>query len=123
MRISDWSSDVCSSDLHDSAERWSHGGFRTLSTLLWIATNTCDGGKDTGHSRYRRKAISVDVYRGLPDRQGRLPTRGRYVAKGGRCQSRAGPASLDALAARSEEHTPELQPLTRLPYSVFRSKH
>src|SRR3546814_3722241 len=102
MRISDWSSDVCSSDLHL---------------------------QDCG--RHRPAAAGGDPQLGplhdtaaLPsesEEAGHRPSRGRLRRPLPRL--RAGRAlSLRPLAhlyARSEEHTSELQSLMRISYAVF----
>src|SRR3546814_7025083 len=119
MRISDWSSDVCSSDLND----------RVLIALL-------------GEADYR--AASFLDQRLLTDRVGRewrawnaLPDLGAAAPRpdfifhighvGSTLVSRllaevgdALPLRADAAArVRSEEHTSELQSLMRISYAVF----
>src|SRR3546814_7189715 len=90
MRISDWSSDVCSSDLH--ASRCGGCGLRA-------------GG---GGCQYL-----VECRAGLADRPetGRRPERGRVGRGFIRDDLRR--------ACRSEEHTSELQSLMRISYAVF----
>src|SRR3546814_1834234 len=90
MRISDWSSDVCSSDLR----------VRDQQPLRPRAP-------DPGAARPARMARSRAGGRfGVP---GRLDARGA-----GRLLQRHQPR-----AARSEEHTSELQSLMRISYAVF----
>src|SRR3546814_1823373 len=89
MRISDWSSDVCSSDL-------------LLSGLARCAS--CDGAMTlrTGkYGRYRYYTCSTCA------RQGKAACKGRSIPMD----------TLDDL--RSEEHTSELQSLMRISYAVF----
>src|SRR3546814_3287405 len=95
MRISDWSSDVCSSDLPPSS---AHGG--------WLASAT---------SR-QRSGLRISP-RQLPPVSSRPPpatcsTSSRYMP----C-----PISMwcSPRARRSEEHTSELQSLMRISYAVF----
>src|SRR3546814_10804450 len=110
MRISDWSSDVCSSDLSakagghirrgQEAACRSHGG-RPASCL---SARTGIGG--------RRKSGTVRVsvarhFRIL--RASGAPARGPYPV--------LAPEPVDG--ARSEEHTSELQSLMRISYAVF----
>src|SRR3546814_6740924 len=96
MRISDWSSDVCSSDL--SAETTAAGSRPDLHVHF---------------PRSRRRTISLrpdcgDVSR--PDRR----------AGAGRRAVFRSAASLYMVAdGRSEEHTSELQSLMRISYAVF----
>src|SRR3546814_5948992 len=95
MRISDWSSDVCSSDL------FVHGG---------------DGGGEDGEDRRHRGGVAAGH-----DRQQGVALRFRrpFVDEGGAFPlpfvDRAGPAE----DGRSEEHTSELQSLMRISYAVF----
>src|SRR3546814_1258572 len=94
MRISDWSSDVCSSDLHDPHQR-------------------AIAAADVGHPRAgERQALAQQ--RGVLD-QGQGIHGGRILARisqtiVGLCLTPAG---------RSEEHTSELQSLMRISYAVF----
>src|SRR3546814_9772086 len=105
MRISDWSSDVCSSDL----------GLRILSVQY------------LGHLPRAGHLVIDAVEIGLPHRMDRKPVaaacfgrverhhRARIVH---RHDDRAvGDAGL--LEDRSEEHTSELQSLMRISYAVF----
>src|SRR3546814_2973623 len=90
MRISDWSSDVCSSDLGiAAAERYSHG------------------------------RVSVDVAPAflLNDRAGRY-VRAKTDCIGLR-KFRAARLGEHFKCVRSEEHTSELQSLMRISYAVF----
>src|SRR3546814_6480354 len=90
MRISDWSSDVCSSDLALRQRQ-------ALDTLCFPPDWVC--WLDAGQASERV---------GMP-----LPSGGLWFAKGQRVQ----PEPL--LEARSEEHTSELQSLMRISYAVF----
>src|SRR3546814_3347769 len=89
MRISDWSSDVCSSDLFP-AER------------LWPTRSFCrrrQNDPPPGHEPWRRQFSPC-----------RRPARS--------CARWYSPA-IPAVRARSEEHTSELQSLMRNSYAVF----
>src|SRR3546814_4166405 len=95
MRISDWSSDVCSSDLENTAEdapsarpsaNTNHSSFRLLTPSL-------------NHSRHR-KSMGPD------------PTDGYYLTG-------ANTRAMGMGGVRSEEHTSELQSLMRISYAVF----
>src|SRR3546814_4690835 len=103
MRISDWSSDVCSSDLsvcHAMAWRNSRKALKpSLSPRCFI------------NSDARLSASSLEV--GESTRKSQLsPSMCTYHWDAG------WPASL-AMASRSEEHTSELQSLMRISYAVF----
>src|SRR3546814_1996466 len=110
MRISDWSSDVCSSDL--CADR---GGDETLVEADALVA-------DAVHVRRLQDLVAVDAQRIL-----RLVVRhdeddvGRALARLGRRPAGAGlRLRMDAAdAQRSEEHTSELQSLMRISYAVF----
>src|SRR3546814_3758374 len=91
MRISDWSSDVCSSDL------------RRREDARHLRHFPAQAGADRAGACQRHR-LSLAVAR--PDRRvAPVPTPGRAV-DGGR-------------VARSEEHTSELQSLMRISYAVF----
>src|SRR3546814_4727611 len=112
MRISDWSSDVCSSDVtkhHDHV-----GAFDALVHIdVWGRAHAIDRGR-----HQRRRGDDADA-----------------CAKGGERQDvRTGDAAVEHIAAdgdgqsldpafaaadRSEEHTSELQSLMRISYAVF----
>src|SRR3546814_5498584 len=96
MRISDWSSDVCSSDLIDAAEKDLRTvianqpndarSLNALGYMLAVHTQRLDEAHDLVG-----KALSLD-----PD-----------------------DASIIDSMGRSEEHTSELQSLMRISYAVF----
>src|SRR3546814_5459641 len=102
MRISDWSSDVCSSDLERARKDLAHRG------------------RYLGLPRPAERAFGAEFAqfeKGDPDLVERL---------GGGDEHRFGVAILHALriaiggeAHRSEEHTSELQSLMRISYAVF----
>src|SRR3546814_3065647 len=92
MRISDWSSDVCSSDL-GTVPLLGHHPFRRLY----------DGAVGRSRAHIARGASLCRLYPSEDDR-GRRP--GIDRARG-------------ALCRRSEEHTSELQSLMRISYAVF----
>src|SRR3546814_2153667 len=99
MRISDWSSDVCSSDLLERR--------RAVDAAPALRSGT-----GTGICLDRRKAnpqSGVLVRRGQPHRCAVA-----HHGTGRPCHGRA----LAGLA-RSEEHTSELQSLMRISYAVF----
>src|SRR3546814_4192997 len=110
MRISDWSSDVCSSDLPAATVFTAPDASakcRSIHTGGWRL------GNDTRTSRGARRA----------------PQSGRHAAgcgAGGGGAASAAPARRTRLVPagridrlRSEEHTSELQSLMRISYAVF----
>src|SRR3546814_9236503 len=101
MRISDWSSDVCSSDLLLAAHRVGDHGVHRHDRI--------DGGERVGARGQRVGRIDrrIDLCIEAREQARRdLPAR-RKAAKG------------DARRVRSEEHTSELQSLMRISYAVF----
>src|SRR3546814_8707469 len=116
MRISDWSSDVCSSDLLLSVAAAAAAG---------IPVAGCCVGGITGNSRddLRQGASDRGGVRIEPDRPGgrlldpflqRPFPRSETVDRHGWSASRWSPDH-----GRSEEHTSELQSLMRTSYDVF----
>src|SRR3546814_4446644 len=96
MRISDWSSDVCSSDLGADPCRWSRQG----------QVRRCGPGRQG-----RRAPVEVDR-RGEEERSRDAGT------DAGDDPDRPGRQGSEP-ALRSEEHTSELQSLMRISYAVF----
>src|SRR3546814_10327333 len=113
MRISDWSSDVCSSDLGSLEQRMA----TTLAHLARIHGIEVEGG--------------IEVGLRLPQEQlgAMLGVTRQSVNRVLRDMARAGVIDIDynritirdaaALDGRSEEHTSELQSLMRISYAVF----
>src|SRR3546814_947265 len=111
MRISDWSSDVCSSDLRESLR----------------FPCPCPGLYESFYSapreplRPERRAYEQSVLDLLrPERS--APRMRSYVSvmTNGRSHTMTTSAVVSAShLARSEEHTSELQSLMRIPYAVF----
>src|SRR3546814_4617769 len=98
MRMSDWSSDVCSSDLlaaHPPKQQDGLGGVRGLSAT-WKANDI--GGRLMDALAAAQPLAKDD----MPDRAPRGPGLGKEGA-----------------LVRSEEHTSELQSLMRISYAVF----
>src|SRR3546814_9687350 len=102
MRISDWSSDVCSSDLHV------HWQLRTA---------------DSGSRRGRRRTQAQRQCRALgqPQLRGPYPSANADELPGLADAGRGLRTGRDDACqlARSEEHTSELQSLMRISYAVF----
>src|SRR3546814_1378300 len=103
MRISDWSSDVCSSDL---TWRRTVFGFTSLSLQARRCEKPCSAIRRRAASRRAAGLLSL------------LPA----APSAPRCPAATPPAdSLGAgsLPPRSEEHTSELQSLMLISYAVF----
>src|SRR3546814_1993130 len=98
MRISDWSSDVCSSDLVEPVAR--------------------EGVADLLPQFVGREVARVDQpIRPAPERRQQLALPPDAVAR--RAIGRKRMAAARFVIARSEEHTSELQSLMRISYAVF----
>src|SRR3546814_4484999 len=104
MRISDWSSDVCSSDLSRSAAR---GGRRSSrGRLVRIG--------DDQHQRLAARLADADLRAPVEPRRGPGLQQPFLAVR----MDDAG-ARQDIINLRSEEHTSELQSLMRISYAVF----
>src|SRR3546814_2173332 len=117
MRISDWSSDVCSSDLARLATppRLRLGDRRMQFRRPSVAH--FPDALLTGYRRFRETGWKHERERWTDLAEGQSP-RVMVIA----CSdSRADPATIfdTAPGARSEEHTSELQSLMRNSYAVF----
>src|SRR3546814_1208860 len=110
MRISDWSSDVCSSDLLSEAEEREH--IRRAVASLERTTGT----KPPGW--YCRHGPSVNTRRLLVEHGGFLYDSDSYDDELP-CWTRVGETSHLVVPYRSEEHTSELQSLMRTSCAVF----
>src|SRR3546814_3882496 len=109
MRISDWSSDVCSSDLRstDYDGRFEIPTFEEILTLLAEVNRTRD--KPVGvYPETKHPSYFASI--GLPHEAPLLALLGRFGYRG-----RTAPVFIQ----RSEEHTSELQSLMRISYAVF----
>src|SRR3546814_10426266 len=119
MRISDWSSDVCSSDL--AAPRRVEGAFEGTPLLLVVACQVAHQvGRFLGMLGVARdgELLAAQCCRGpavFPRRQRRDADLAFHRAVPG-VGERPG---IRPVAHRSEEHTSELQSLMRISYAVF----
>src|SRR3546814_1540780 len=105
MRISDWSSDVCSSDL-PHARRFSAGKAHLLA--------------GRGFLRRRGACALSRAYTAFSQRQGGGRNRAGRAGRRGMDQTfRQVPAASRQPAGRSEEHTSELQSLMLISHAVF----
>src|SRR3546814_8089180 len=108
MRISDWSSDVCSSDLNDWVRGEGHAGLGYIN----IKGGEAGGPIAKNHGEEGTAKLIAALGLGLDD--------GVFFAAGKEKDA----AKLAGLARtrvgeRSEEHTSELQSLMRISYAVF----
>src|SRR3546814_7363679 len=118
MRISDWSSDVCSSDLADPGD-----------PLIGLDHQRHEIASRTGddHPRIADREFFASAVHGCVHVPRPLPFAGRDVRGHYRHppyrekeqRERRDEARALALDIRSEEHTSELQSLMRISYAVF----
>src|SRR3546814_3524578 len=121
MRISDWSSDVCSSDLGElltieSVTVPGKGQIKTTGKLGEVMTESVQAAfsyvkaRSPGYgirpSIYNRKDIHIHLPEGAVPKDG--PSAGIGMV-----------TSIVSTLTRSEEHTSELQSLMRISYAVF----
>src|SRR3546814_2775833 len=115
MRISDWSSDVCSSDLRSSPACFAD----SVTFAVCASTSTkClrrAVGEDAERLEAAAKATVFRVFMMSPP-----PVRNSSACLSCTKQRDACQALITKL--RSEEHTSELQSLMRISYAVFRMK-
>src|SRR3546814_8008989 len=102
MRISDWSSDVCSSDLADAEIAFSGRDAGEVVALLLLAAEF----------QHHRTALAV----GDPVRADGNGCSQQFLGHDIAFERGTG---LTAIFLRSEEHTSELQSLMRISYAVF----
>src|SRR3546814_1265540 len=129
MRISDWSSDVCSSDLAADTPRWVSGDAVRLRQILLNLLGNAIKFTDQGEVSLRVephgddvRAVVGDTGPGLNDEQKQRLFRRFEQAEGARTAARYGGSGLGLAICqelRSEEHTSELQSLMRISYAVF----
>src|SRR3546814_6275568 len=123
MRISDWSSDVCSSDLSENFKRVRLSVGPELAIFGRIDFPAKQGGFHDGFPGPDRpkglpgKADGVQGGKAIGEKWQAyrmiLEPLGRFMRKG-----QAG-SEYRVAALRSEEHTSELQSLMRISYAVF----
>src|SRR3546814_2662455 len=108
MRISDWSSDVCSADLLEKPLRGAGGKRGRID--VWFRLTDDDG-------RQWRCAIELKFFKRKNHRE---PNNRYEVFKDiARLESCGDVADVGFMIVRSEEHTSELQSLMRISYAVF----
>src|SRR3546814_10445306 len=111
MRISDWSSDVCSSDLLPS--------FHSISISARKFSGACASGAGWGGGDEGGDSEDKGAFAGVP------PSRSIRASSPGSGSPAAWTTRSSAISqasigmARSEEHTSELQSLMRISYAVF----
>src|SRR3546814_8576233 len=105
MRISDWSSDVCSSDLSRAA----------LAKLIAISTRIAPS-KGARGSEIPIGPLTIPIVASCPPTASQRSWISSVMLRRP-AGARAG--AVGRIAGRSEEHTSELQSLMRISYAVF----
>src|SRR3546814_6106340 len=113
MRISDWSSDVCSSDLALPRSRIVEVPDRGVRAREVRRT------KDKDRKDRTRRRSAGEIPPGASYRQCAHPTGGGALRARALDLPRAASQGGTGRGARSEEHTSELQSLMRISYAVF----
>src|SRR3546814_8218016 len=108
MRISDWSSDVCSSDLFLLASPANYSHSRLSCYRLFVAMPE--------RLTYNSVTLQQRQARHLGLNGRPTPARHHCCAHG---REQSGPNAPESIYRRSEEHTSELQSLMRISYAVF----
>src|SRR3546814_7746337 len=109
MRISDWSSDVCSSDLpsEKGLDRSSGSSSRVLTGIVALLASSLGVVlRDSSPPQISRSA--------MPARSSAVP-----IASDDRTEQQARSIPSDGVASRTEEHTSELQSLMLISSDVF----
>src|SRR3546814_9772712 len=105
MRISDWSSDVCSSDLatNGTGDIWISSRYRSSISILEMDVDAF-GALWTTAIFFRASSVYTSCC---------TQRTSRFMVRGSSRSSRT------MATSRSEEHTSELQSLMRISYAVF----
>src|SRR3546814_6364401 len=111
MRISDWSSDVCSSDL---GPRCFHPSGGRVYAWRWCASSCDVSNLLFQNARNRTIGINSNAAAASPGCRANREASPMGAAKDG-----VNPFTLDSGGLRSEAHTSELQSLMRISYAVF----
>src|SRR3546814_3906027 len=109
MRISDWSSDVCSSDLCFAVD--AIGLVDLAAEHFQHASHGLVVFEDPRQLDIADASLQAAVAHRIDDEE-------RHGARG-KAGAEAAPHAHQRHARRSEEHTSELQSLMRIPYAVF----
>src|SRR3546814_10011573 len=116
MRISDWSADVCSSDLHLGADRRIEIGDQQRRDLRMFLF---DDARDVARLEPVEQVDLAGILRRDDARKHILRLFGAERPGHHRFDLRARVETDRGPLARSEEHTSELQSLMRISYAVF----
>src|SRR3546814_8882262 len=117
MRISDWSSDVCSSDL---AERHRRVEGICCRKCITGQIRPAKARQTLGPQRDHAVDVGLQRWRALIDLHPHPDIHPELAAQGGEARMHfRRRAARESACLRSEEHTSELQSLMRISYAVF----
>src|SRR3546814_5562067 len=120
MRISDWSSDVCSSDLDFNGDGKSDILWRNIRTgrnTIWKSGDRATEQAMGSVANLRWKIAAIGDYNG----DGKSDVLWRHSVSGANSiWKSANVETLQEVTGRSEETTSELQSLMRTSYAVYR---
>src|SRR3546814_7979511 len=120
MRISDWSSDVCSSDLLDRVQRYEVAYTADVMEQVADGDRVGIGAKLGDEPAHRVGERQLAFMHERQDREGGELLRQRRRIEDRMIRDRSTRRDIgEAKAAKSEEHTSELQSLMRISYAVF----
>src|SRR3546814_6547544 len=129
MRISDWSSDVCSSDLGGGSNSLALSGSSTLAGNVALGGNgsslglsgsaQINGDVDFGGGASTLTLSGTAALNGAIGNAGNVAVAMNGGTLNAGNKGAVALASLAVGASRSEEHTSELQSLMRISYAVF----
>src|SRR3546814_1903552 len=114
MRISDWSSDVCSSDLKLSRKSWPVKFRRSASPMVNVSDLSLKDSTSAALSASSLPTASMTFAFKPPKSLGGVVWSGEKLPL-----FTPSMAPIECTAQRSEEHTSELQSLMRISYAVF----
>src|SRR3546814_7108191 len=109
MRISDWSSDVCSSDLSE------------IETAIAAAKTAVDG-DNVEEMKSKAEAlaqVAMKLGQAIYEKEQAAASPGGADAESAKADEDVVDAEFSEVDERSEEHTSELQSLMRISYAVF----
>src|SRR3546814_3300088 len=119
MRISDWSLDVCSSDLGATSPV---GGTDAVTSAVGGATGAATGavsGAANGAANIAGSVAGQGAASGNAAGSNAAASGAGALDAAGNVATTVNPGMVVKDAARSEEHTSELQSLMRISYAVF----
>src|SRR3546814_8200270 len=118
MRISDWSSDVCSSDLIDAVRLKVREQVKYGATVIKFGATAGVLSEEDSVGAPQYSQAEMDAIVDEAHRWGRKVAAHAHGAEGIKMAVRAGVDSIEH-GSRSEEHKSELQSIMRISYAVF----